>query len=507
MLVYLNQRPMIMAAVGCIIIAVCGFHSVNLLIIFICLSVGVLILSAVLRKLKMVVAGGLIVIMGLVCLSTLKDIAGLQNFSGKEITANIIFTETEFKSSAYYRSRCEVIGDSVLPRGTKLTLWHEPADVDSGYIFEAKISLEKIDEEYKAINYGEGVYLSGNVKKLKKTERYDSVDMAVNSVRRYMKRTLFSGMSFDSASTMCAVAFGDKGYFSNEFYNNVKASGVAHVMVVSGMHLGILVGLALYIAEKFIYNPKLRALIMYLVVIMLTSVCGFTMSVLRAGLTYIIMGVGLLFNRYYTPENALGGAVVIILLSSPFAVFSVSFGLSVLSTFGILAVALPVCKYIDTKWVGIPKFIRYIFKVAVISLSAMLLTLPVVIKVFGYVSTVAVVTNLLITFAVTLALSITVLALAVSLLFPNIGKLILCVGDLVVRYVNFVINFMGSLPFATVNVPSYFTLFAVSLIFCVFWILLACKKRNNMIKLKEINRKVIKERGSIKKWQSFLRKH
>ena len=507
MLVYFTQRPMIIAAVGCIIIAVCGFYSVNLLIIFICLCVCFLILSVVLRKFKTVVASGLIVIMGLVCLSTLKEIEGLENLTGKEVTANIVFTETDFKSSSYYKSRCEVIGDSVLPKGTKLSLWHKPADVDSGYIFKAKISLEKIDEEYKAINYSEGVYLGGNIKTLEKTERYDSVDSAVKSVRRYIKRTLFSGMSFDSASTMCAVVFGDKGYFSDEFYNNVKASGVAHVMVVSGMHLGVLVMLALYISEKFIYNPKLRALIMYLVVIMLTSVCGFTMSVLRAGLTYIIMGVGLLFNRYYTPENALGGAVVIILLSSPFAVFSVSFELSVLSTFGILVVALPVCRYISEKRSKTPKFIRNIFNTAVISLSAMLLTLPVVIKVFGYVSTVAVVTNLLITFAVTLALSITVLALAVSLLFPNIGKLILCVGDLVVRYVNFVINFMGSLPFATVNVPSYFTLFAVSLIFCVFWILLACKKRNNMIKLKEINQKVIRERGSIKKWQSFLRKH
>ena len=223
MLVYLNQRPMIMAAVGCIIIAVCGFHSVILLIIFICLSVGFLVFSAVLRKLKMVVASGLIVIMGLVCLYTLKEIAGLQNFAGKEVTANIIFTETEYKSSYVFRSTCEVIGESVLPKGTKLSLWHDPADVDSGYVFEAKISLEKLDEEYKAINYSEGVYLSGNVKKLKKTERYDSVDMAVNSVRRYIKRTLFGGMSFDSASTMCAGAFGDKGSFSNACYPTVQA--------------------------------------------------------------------------------------------------------------------------------------------------------------------------------------------------------------------------------------------------------------------------------------------
>lgn len=507
MLVYLTQRPMIIAAIGCILTAVCGFYSVNLLIIFICLCVCFLILSVVLRKCKMVVVSGLVVIMGVVSLTTVKDIENLQSLAGKEVTANIIFTETDYKSSAYYRSRCEVIGDSVLPKGTKLSLWHEPEDVHSGFIFKAKISLEEIDDDYKAMNYSEGIYLGGNIKTLEKTKRYDSVDRAVNSVRRYIKRTLFSGMSFDSASTMCAVVFGDKGHFSDEFYNNVKASGVAHVMVVSGMHLGILVGLVLYISEKFIYNPKLRALIMYLTVIMLTTVCGFTMSILRAGITYIIMGIGLLLNRYYTPENALGCAVVLILFSSPFAVFSVSFCLSVLSTFGILTIALPVCKYIDTKWVGIPKFIKYVLTLAVISLSAMLLTLPVVIKVFGYVSTVAVVTNLLISFAVTLALIITVIALIISLLFPNIGKLILCVGDIIVKYINFVINFMGGLPFSAVGVPSYCTIFAVLLIFCVFWILLACKKRRNMIKLKEINQKVIKERGSIKKWQSFLRKH
>lgn len=507
MLVYLTQRPMIIAAVGCVLTAVCGFYSVNLLILFICFCFGFLIISVVLRKCKMVVVSGLVVIMGVVCLTTVKDIENLQSLAGKEVTANIIFTETDYKSSAYFKSRCEVIGDSVLPKGTKLTLWHEPEDVNSGFVFKAKISLEKIDEEYKAINYSEGIYLSGDIKTLEKTEDYDGTMSAVESVRKYIKRTLFGGMSFDSASTMCAVVFGDKGYFSDEFYNNVKASGVAHVMVVSGMHLSILVSITLYIAEKFIYNPKLRAFIMYLVVIMLASVCGFTMSILRAGITYIIMGIGLLFNRYYTPENALGGAVVLILLSSPFAVFSVSFLLSVLSTFGILAVALPICKYINQKWSNTPKFIKGVLNLALISLSALVLTLPVVIYVFGYMSTVALVTNLLITNAVTLALSVTVIALAVSLLFPNIGRLILCVDDLVVRYVNFVINFMGSLPFSAVRVPSYFAILAVLLIFCVFWILLACKKKKNMIKLKEINQKVIKERGSIKKWQSFLRKH
>ena len=84
---------------------------------------------------------------------------------------------------------------------------------------------------------------------------------------------------------------------------------------------------------------------MVFVTISVMAICGFTMSILRAGITYFLMALALLLNRENTSENTLGFAVCLIYLANPFAVFSLSFQLSVLSTFAILVVAIPV---IDT---------------------------------------------------------------------------------------------------------------------------------------------------------------
>ena len=138
---------------------------------------------------------------------------------------------------------------------------------------------------------------------------------------------------------------GDKSYFTDTFYSNVKSAGVAHVMVVSGMHLSIIIALALYFANKLFYNPYFKALVICIVTLAVMAVCGFTMSIMRAGVTYLLMALALVLGRENTPENTLGAAVSIILLCNPLAIRSVAFQLSVLSTFAILVVAIPV---IDT---------------------------------------------------------------------------------------------------------------------------------------------------------------
>ena len=276
-------------------------------------------------------------------------------------------------------------------------------------------------------------------------------------------KTVFANMSEDSAATVCALVSGDRSYLEDRFYDNIKASGVAHVMVVSGMHLSIIVSLALKFIEKTFYRPYFRAFIMFCTVIIMCAVCGFTNSILRAGITYIIMALGLLLNRPYSGENALGGAVTFILISSPFTVFNVGFQLSVLSTLGILAVALPICKHLDIR----KKIPKYIIETTILSLSAMLLTLPVTIYVFGYVSNVSVITNLLISFPVTVILSVSVVALILSLILPFMSSTLLGFVDYGVGYINFVINYLGSRSFATIRLPEWAVFVAVLVILVV----------------------------------------
>lgn len=505
MIDYLSKRPMIISAIGCCIISVCGFYSV--IALFLAAVVFTLFLSVAIikRKNSMVIAMGLILLVAISCFLAILKMENLNSFSNSKISATAVVCENTYKSANIYRSEIEVINSPEIKKGTRLYVWHNPQNFKTGEIIKAEIKLSKISEDYKDSNYSNGIFLSGNIISFERTGDTDPVLSAVDKVRKYIKDTLFENMDYESAATMCALTFGDRDYFTHEFYGNVKGAGVAHVMVVSGMHLSILVSMVLKCIEKIVYNPKLRALIMLMVVIALTALCGFTMSILRAGVTYIIMAIGLLLGKPYSGDNALGCAVTLILIFSPFAIFSVAFQLSALSTFGILAVGIPVCRYIESRKLLKNKAIKYIAESVIICFSSLLSTLPVTINIFGYISTVSVISNLLISYPVTVSLGLAVAGLMINLLFAFPANFLLFCADKIVKYINGVINMLGSQPFSAVRLPKWTIFISEVLIITVFCILFACKKRIDMLKLKTMNEKIIKERGKRQKWQSFMR--
>ena len=218
-----------------------------------------------------------------------------------------------------------------------------------GKYYRGDIKFREITDEYKLIDYSEEVFFSGILKEISEIpDKEDWVLSTAQEIRNFIKETAFRYLGYEEASTLCAVLFGDRSFFTNEFYGNVKGAGVSHVMVVSGMHLAVIVSFFTKFLDLFTYNRYVKAVCIFAVVILLTVLCGFTVSMQRAGITYILFGISLLLERKNTPANTLGAAVSIILIASPFTIFNVAFQLSVLSTFGILAVALPVIDYIES---------------------------------------------------------------------------------------------------------------------------------------------------------------
>ncbi len=500
---YLRKRPMLISAVGCVISAICGFYSFRALGLISALSLIFLGFAFFKKKFSFVFVWLLVAVMCFCSFAEGKKAERIGALAGSEVETYLSFDVTTYKSENIYNSTFEVLVDGKLEKGTKVSLWHAPLNFSGGEVINATISLRKIDNDYKARNFSDEIYVSGDIEDIKRVETKDSVLENVYKIRNYIAKTLYKNMSKDSAATMCALVFGDRSYLSDEFYGNVKSAGVAHVMVVSGLHLSIIVLLVLKLIEKFVYSPYLRGFIMFCTVVIMCMVCGFTNSILRAGITYIIMAVALVLKRPYSGENALGSAVTFVLLSSPFTVFSVAFQLSVLSTLGILAVAIPISNEFKIE----KKVPKYIVTNTLISISALLLTLPVTVYTYGYISNMSVITNLLISFPVTVILSATVVAVVISPVLPFVSSVTLRVIDYGVKYVNLVINYMGSRPFATTRLPEWVAFVAVLVILVVFHVLITCKKRRDMLKLKEMNQKILKEGGNRKKWQLFLKKH
>jgi len=490
---YLKLRPMMIAAIGCVLISVCGFYSLWLLFIVAVIFSFVLAVGIAKRRVKMIIVVAIVLLAALNSFGANIKINKTEKFANMWINPTVTFCETTYTHEDFHLGTFEVMEDSVLEKGTKLSLWYS-SDIEAGERVKAVIKLLPIEGKYKAALYSENIFLGGYVESVEHTGERDFVIAKVEALRNYIKNTLFRNLGKDEAATMCALVFGNRDYFTDEFYNAVKGAGVAHVMVVSGMHLSIIVSAVMALCERIMKNSLLKGLAILFVVIIMSAVCGFTMSVLRAGITYLIIALSVMVKRPYSGEIALCGTVCIMVIFMPFSVFSIAFQLSVLSTFGILVVAIPVIKYIKSRQLIRMKSLRWLCESVIISLSAMLMVMPVTVVVFGYASTVGIITNILISLPVSYCLILGISGLLLCAVCPILGQIAFLPVGAVTFYINKVILYFGSTEYSVIYLPEWTACIFILIVMIIFYFLLACKKRIDMLKLTEMRRKITDER-------------
>ncbi|MBP3706787.1 MAG: ComEC/Rec2 family competence protein [Clostridia bacterium] len=387
----------------------------------------------------------------------------------------------------------KIIGSNKFADNEKLLLsYYGDRKISAGEKFTARVRMMSLKNSvYKDSRYADGIYAQLNMEEYCKKLGKDKFWSNLQTFRDYITKTITNSMTKDSAATMCGITIGNKDFFGDEFASNVKSSGVSHVMVVSGLHLSIILGGIFSLIEKLIYNKYLKLFSSLISVIVLVAVCGFTMSVIRAGIMFILAALAPVLNRDNDSLSCLSTSVVIISLFSPFATYSVSLQLSVLATFGIIAIAPfyneMICDKLNIK----NKIINTIISMFINTLSATVTTLPITILTFGFTSIVAPATNIFITYPVTYALTMNCVAILFNgiPLLTYISKVLFLFVDIIVSFINGCINYFGELKFAAVNVSKHYAFLAVVISMVLLIIMYTCKKHNFLIKSK-----LIKER-------------
>lgn len=476
---YLKKRPMLFCAIVSAALCIAGFYSQSA--VFFC-GIALIILfflALYFRRPAEIIVTLILAVTAVSILLTSINAADLSKLNGDTVKGEFtVVTEPE-DHGTYTSEVLEVCKCGRLKKGTRIicSCYGETAP-EYGNRIEANISLSTFKNgTQKRSYYADGIFLRGS-----------------------LKNTLFSNMEYDEAATVAAITIGDRSYFSDEFYSNIKKAGVSHVMVVSGMHLSVIVGLTAFFIKKHFYNKYLRAIVMFATVLFMAAVCGFTKSILRAGFCSLFVAASILSERDNTAENSLGGAAALLFIISPFTIFSVSFQLSFLSTLGIVSVAMPCLDFIKERKL-LKTGAAYAFASAIfVTLSATLFTLPVSIYTFGYISNVSVFTNLLIDAVAGIALQISAVGLLAGLCFPHISRLLFIAAELAADYINRIINLFGSLPFATSEMGTGEFYASLLLVAAVIAALLAFKKHLYKLRLDEIYRKIASERGRKLKW-------
>jgi competence protein ComEC len=192
----------------------------------------------------------------------------------------------------------------------------------------------------------------------------------------------------DQRALVPALVVGDDARISESLASDFRATGLTHLLAVSGANLTLLVG-ALLVAARWL---GVRGRGQYAVGA--AGIIGFVLlarlepSVVRAAAMGTVGLLGLGVNGRQRGGRALGVAVLGVLLIEPSLADSPGFALSVLATAGIVYLAPRLRDSLD--WLP-----RWLAEAVAIPLAAQLACTPLVAALSGQVSLVAVLANLL----------------------------------------------------------------------------------------------------------------
>ncbi len=317
-----------------------------------------------------------------------------------------------------------------------------------------------------------GYYCFANLENCVISEGYTTFD---EKIRLAIKDDLYENMSSENAAVAYAVLFGDQSGIAFETQESYRDSGIIHILTVSGLNITFLISIIFGLLKLCRCNKYVNFAITTLVIIIYTTLCGFTPSVLRASIMGIIMmGAGLLKKRYDS-LNALGVAGFAIVLFRPLNAFDVGFLMSIACVCGIILLYQPfynVCKKFMPDLIA-----QYI----AISLSAQLTILPFLALFSSSINLLSFIINLFIVPLFSIIFPWLFFASIICLIMPFMAFLLVPVGW------GFSATKFIAVIFSATSLQIQMTPFAFSVIIFFFLLvfllsqMVMCKKLNKLL--------------------------
>lgn len=279
-------------------------------------------------------------------------------------------------------------------------------------------------------------------------------------------------------AVIAAMALGDKSALDSNTRNSYSISGASHILAVSGLHVGI-------IFQLFIFLLGGRKYSVYTIILSLISIwtyvflIGLPASAVRAAIMLSAYSISLAFHRTGLPLNTLAAAYIFMLFISPLYLFELSFQLSFLAVASILLFFPPLYSLLTIR----SRFVRWAWGLLCVSLAAQIGTLPVIVYYFGRISCYSLLTNYIAIPSATLILylgaalilfsPLTLLSPVSPVVTPFIS-LTAKILTSITQFLNTAISLISMLPGASIenvriSLPLVIGLYALILFIYVLW--------------------------------------
>lgn len=293
--------------------------------------------------------------------------------------------------------------------------------------------------KYPEVYYGDFVVVEGEVAEGElKNPQLKERKVGEGALYEFRKRIIAffrKNMPEPHSSLIAGITIGSKSGLPGDFWEDLKKTGLAHVVVASGMNVSLVAGFLM--AVFVVFFSRRTAVILALIGIWIYSILsGFDAPIVRAAIMGSLVFTAQKLGRLYDAQNALFLSALTMLILWPSWVSDLGFWLSFAATGTLLFFQ----KRILARLQRVPSVIR---ENLATTLAAQIGATPIIFFAFGEISLISPLTNILVLWTIPF---VTILGMAgglIGIIFEPFGKLILWLTYPLTSWFIFIVQIFG----------------------------------------------------------------
>lgn len=275
----------------------------------------------------------------------------------------------------------------------------------------------KMSQDIPSMKYGDSLYIEGEFKQPEEARNYKGYNYKqylktkkiigtvelekakilkssngsfIHNIQKYIKDTRNGTLTDEEGNLLLAILSGDKDKLSEDIQESFKTSNLSHMLAVSGAHVSyIILGLT-YVLQNSIIGKKNGKIVCIFFLLVFMAITNFTPSVTRACIMAVLtLFSGIIYRKSDVYTN-ISVAALITLIFNPYSLLDLGFQLSYGGTIGIIIFI----KRIQEKKSN-SKVINYIKQMALVSIYANIIIIPIMMYHFNTVSFTFIISNIM----------------------------------------------------------------------------------------------------------------
>jgi competence protein ComEC len=246
-------------------------------------------------------------------------------------------------------------------------------------------------------------------------------------------RSLRIGMKDDTPTLglLETMLLGRKDNSSSEVRVAFRQVGLAHLLSISGAHLGILLGLVWLVARWFVPHPPRAALIVLVILGLYLMAVPLRVPIVRSAIMAGVFCAAYATGRQVRPFQVLAFAATVVLLWRPMDLLTPGFQLSFAAVGGLILFVQPVSDWLWPRPEVLPGHLgvgwvigRWCVDYLSVSLVAFSMVAPLVAYHFQMVNPLAVLLSVMALPVITAVLGVGYFKILIGLLLPSVGLIL-----------------------------------------------------------------------------------